>query len=441
MTGKGPPNYRDLAHEYLQTNWTMGRHKTLWVYEGDVWVYENGTWKEASRNRLVLQILGWLGKHKGLTTDRHAQEVFRNVMTLRMVNSGRIPGWIPPVAPSIPDYWIVMQNCMVAPEGLAQGLEDAVRERTPRYVTPVILPYEYDPEATCPQFDSFLSERLAGDQQLIDLQWEFFGYWLTMDTSLHAALFLIGGAGTGKSTVMKVAGKLLGPYNTTHMSLQSYSDKFKLAYLKDKLLNIADEIGPVNAQVEAALKWWTSGEPIVVERKYRDPQLIYPTARLVVGVNNTPDFRDETGAIWRRLYFIPYKKKIDRTEMVRNFADRFDEELPGIFNRAIEGLTRLRQQGHFTVAESGEAVRREEMHFQLAHAEFIVESLSSDEEGVLYTKELAGAYKAWCKEHGVTARLGPQSLRKTVDEYVPGVQLDARDHAGKRCMKGVRLRG
>ncbi|MGH7438897.1 MAG: DNA primase family protein, partial [Polyangiaceae bacterium] len=75
-----------------------------------------------------------------------------------------------------------------------------------------LAPVTYDPTAECPRFDRFLSEIMAGDEELVAFLVVFLGYCLTGQTREHVLAFWHGPGGNGKGKLGAVMLHLMGDY-------------------------------------------------------------------------------------------------------------------------------------------------------------------------------------------------------------------------------------
>ena len=72
---------------------------------------------------------------------------------------------------------------------------------TPNYFTTVCLPYAYNPDAECPDFDEFLQNITLGRQDYIDLLQEFIGYLFRPDLREQKFLLCVGEGANGKGVL------------------------------------------------------------------------------------------------------------------------------------------------------------------------------------------------------------------------------------------------
>lgn len=98
-------------------------------------------------------------------------------------------------------------------------------KHTPEHLSAVQLPVVYDPTATCPQIDRFISEVFPDDSTT--LAFEIPAWLMLPDTSIQKAVLLIGSGGNGKSRYLRMVEAFLGNCNVSNLSLHRLeSDRF-----------------------------------------------------------------------------------------------------------------------------------------------------------------------------------------------------------------------
>lgn len=125
--------------------------------------------------------------------------------------------------------------------------------------------------------------------------------------------YLLGLAGTGKSTIVHdIIGKL---YSVEDVGVLSNNSErtFGLAALHDKMLFVAGEVKRDLALEQSEFQSMVSGESMSINEKYKTA---YPLERWVVpGImagNELPSFSDNAGSIARRLVVFRFDKKVTR---------------------------------------------------------------------------------------------------------------------------------
>lgn len=268
------------------------------------------------------------------------------------------------------------------------------------------LPFAYLPEATAPRWQAFLNQVLPDESSQLVLA-EYLGYLFVHPAKLklEKVLLLYGSGANGKSVFFEVVSALLGPENISNFSLASLTDKtgYYRAKLGTVLVNYASEI---NGQLETStFKQLASGEPIEARLPYGEPLRITDYAKLIFNCNELPTEVEHTNAFFRRFLIVPFPVTIPEAKQDKTLAARIiSEELAGVFNWILAGLTRLLRNTNFTDCEAArlqvEAFRRQSDSVQI----FLEETgykLSAT--AWLHTKDVYQEYKYFCLEDGYRA--------------------------------------
>src|ERR1043165_8228245 len=346
-----------------------------------------------------------------------------------------LPVWLGKSArPSSGDL-LPMKNGLLDLKGLIDaGPGKALLPQTPDWFTLTSWAYAFDVAATCPQWERCLEKILPGEKERSLLQ-EFAGYLLTHDTSLHTFLIMTGDGANGKSVVTEVLTQMLGPDNVTHVGLERFNDRFALARTIGKLANIVSEIGAVRGMVEGVLKAIVGGDRITVEFKNQTPFDAKPTVRLLFATNVLPELDDRSDGLWRRVQILPFTVTIPKEHQDPHLAQRIcDNELPGVFNWAVEGLRRLRRQGRFTVSEAVQLAVREHRLACNPERQFLDECCTVAPEHAEPCDFVYARYKAWLAGRRATPVTKPVFGRE-VFRVFPQVR-----RSQKRLSKSVKER-
>lgn len=210
----------------------------------------------------------------------------------------------------------------------------------------------------------------------------------------------------------------MGSQNCSHVALEDFRERFALSPTVGKLVNIVPEIGDIGSLPEGKLKAFVGGDPMTVDRKYQEPLNVKPTARLVFATNKVPRFADKSQGIWRRLIILPATRVVQLQEQDPALAKRLCEELPGIFNWAVQGLVRLRKRGRF--AEPAVSRTAQDAHRAASDPEraFLMSHLREDPQGSVLSAGVRADYCGWCEQHGHKP-VGEGELGKTVRRVFP----------------------
>jgi putative DNA primase/helicase len=210
------------------------------------------------------------------------------------------------------------------------------------------LPYAYDKTATCPVFLQVLEDATSGDQIKKDIIQEFAGYCLTRDTRLEKVLFLIGSAGSGKSTILEGIIAMLGDENVSSATIDKICQPRYTGLFIDKIANIASEIPKDISGYEEPLKAIISGEKITVDTKFIPSYDARPYCKLIFAGNDLPAISDSSDGIFRRMLLIYLNNTVSKEKMDVDLKSRIKREGAGIFNWALEGYDRIKKNKKFT---------------------------------------------------------------------------------------------
>lgn len=212
-----------------------------------------------------------------------------------------------------------------------------------------VLPYNYDPDATCQLFMKYL-DRVLPDKDTQKVLAEYTG-WIFTSLKLEKCLFLYGSGRNGKSVFVDIVESLLGKENISHESLSDMcggnGDRSR-ANLSGKLLNTCSDVAP-NAFSGDIFKRIASGEPISTRLLYKDVATLTDYAKMIFCLNELPKTNDKSNGYFRRFLIIPFNIQIPKSEVDPKLAEKIaSTELPGIMNWVLEGRRRLITQSGFT---------------------------------------------------------------------------------------------
>ena len=292
--------------------------------------------------------------------------------------------------------------------GMLDWKNDKILDHDPEYYSQIQVPVTYDREAKFPKWKRALKEWLPDENTRKFLQ-EYIGYCLIPDTSRHKAVILYGDGSNGKSTFLEIISELFGDDNINNTSLKKLPQKFELAYVRDLLVNICSDIDPNYIKESSALKSMIAGDKLRGEHKYGKSFDFRPVVRLLFSANEIPKSRDKSYAWYRRFEFVefPNKFKEDDPEYELRYKNKLLEELPGIFNWALEGLRRLSRNEKFTISKPMKRLKRRYEQKNDTVIAFLEDCTKTEPESYISIRGLYSEYTLYCENNG----LKPQSKR------------------------------
>ncbi len=264
------------------------------------------------------------------------------------------------------------------------------------------LPFEYDQNATCQMFQTYL-DRVLPEKELQDVVSEFFGYVFTKNLKMEKALLLYGSGANGKSVIFDVVNAVLSKENISNFSLSNLLEEHNRALIAHKLLNFGSEINAAKTRDE--FKNLVSGEPIQARLKYGNSFTMTNYAKLAFNCNELPKDFDHQHAYFRRLLIIPFRVKLPDAEQDSRLAEKIIKtELAGVFNWIIDGLKRLLKAEKFTESEivkSAIATYKKESDSVAMFTED--KNYRPDSKNHVLLKTLYEEYRIFCREDGAEA--------------------------------------
>ncbi len=333
---------------------------------------------------------------------------------------------------AVPDEeWDADPDVLVCGNGAlrvsSRELEPHQREH---YATSAV-PYDYDPEAIPVVWNYFLKEAVPAASAFLQ---EFAGYALTTEMSYELALWLFGPPGSGKSTFLAGLQAMLGHRAGLLGLAEIERNRFALAGLPGKTLVAASEQPSSYLASTNVLNAIISGEPLQVERKYRDPVTVLPRCKIAWAMNELPRVADANSGLFRRVKVVKFPQ-IPAGQRDPKVKTAIEGEGAGILNWALEGLERLQRRGGFDVPEGVEEATAQFRENNDVPALFVADRCIKEAEASEQASTLYGEYRDWCEDNGHR----PQSSTRVADDWQRLGFERYRTKNGTRY-KGVRLR-
>lgn len=286
---------------------------------------------------------------------------------------------------------------------LVNPLTREVIAHSPRYFNTHALPFDHDPQATCPRWLTFLESAFPGDAESQALLQEWFGYVLSGRTNQQKLMFLHGAKRSGKGLTAGVLAQLLGEANVAAPTLSAFATGFGLVTLLNKPLAVIGDARTAGKDTQVVIERLlsiTGEDRLDVDRKYREPWTGKLPTRILMMSNELPRFPDASNAVTDRMLVLVYRRSFLGREDL-GLRDALASELAGILNWALDGLGRLDAAGRFTVpAASADVVA--ELNAQASPVlPFLEERCQLDDvEAVTPVSAVYDAWVSWCAERG-----------------------------------------
>ena len=196
-------------------------------------------------------------------------------------------------------------------------------------------------EGPTPAFDEMFN-LLYSEPELQKIMW-FIGASLTNHMpKIQKFLFLYGGKGSGKGTIIKVFKMLFeGYYSGIDLHKLTGNSEFATAGVRETQLLIDDDSDLSSIKDDTNLLKLTSHEPILVNNKYQSTYSVTFKGLLVAASNQRFKVRNIDSGITRRAVVA---EPTDQTHNYENYMllmDKMQFELPYIAQKAIDTFNKL----------------------------------------------------------------------------------------------------
>jgi putative DNA primase/helicase len=391
-----------------------------------IYLYNGKFWSEIDKEELQL-FLGQAAEKMGVTKFSSRYYQFKECLFKQFLATA----YLPTPEPNNDTVLINLTNGTF--EITQKGTRLRAFNRTD-FIT-YQLPFEYNPQAQAPIFQSYL-DRVLPDLERQRVLAEYLGYVFIKHGSNslkeEKALVLYGTGANGKSVFFEIVNSLLGVENVGSFSLQSLTNDngYYRAKIANKLVNYASEI---NGNLEASIfKQLVSGEPVEARLPYGQPFILKQYAKLIFNCNELPKQVEHTNAFFRRFLIIPFDETIPEYEQDKRLHTKIiDSELSGVFNWVLEGLERLLGQGHFSECSAAKMaveqyrVESDSVQMFLNELDYSISTLTE-----IPLKDMYADYRVYCMDSGFRPvsnrtfsdrlKMGKYSIRKTNKGQVVG---------------------
>jgi putative DNA primase/helicase len=406
------------THDELRDRWIEGNpHHAHGL--GEWRRYEDGIWPTVSETSVKAEISNVIetAKPEGIKPTASILASVTELTRIKVFVSD--------------ERWDADSDILVCNNGALHISTGELAKHQPKHYATSAVPYKYDPDARPAIWNYFLRNTVPAAANFLQ---EFAGYALTTEMTHELAVWLFGPPGSGKSTFIAGLAAMLG-HRAGILGLADLErSRFTLADLPGKTLVVASEQPSSYLASTNTLNAIISGEPIQVERKYRDPFTVIPRAKVCWAMNELPRVADANSGLFRRVKVVAFPQ-LAEDERDPKIKHAIEQEGAGILNWALEGLRRLKERGHFEVPTGVEDATKQFRENNDVPALFIEDRCVQGADLKVQASQLYTEYKEWCLENGHR----PMSSTRLADDWARlGFEKTASN--GRRFYRGVTLR-
>jgi putative DNA primase/helicase len=304
------------------------------------------------------------------------------------------------------------------------------------------LPVAFDPSATCPIFDKTLHEIFGNTSDPPNMArhcTEFFGYGIQPCRDIPTFWLLIGHGANGKSKLLQTLQHLIGPASVMNAPIAKFQgDRFNVAALQGKLLFIDDDMGVDTHLDDGLLKAISEAKEMSARHAYGERHFKFRCLALpVMAGNHYPTTSDNSHGLRRRAMVIPFDRQFGPGEADKDlFPKIWQSELPGVLNRALQGLARLRQRGSFLLPADCVRAAQEFMAHANPLLAFIDDEMVADPKGHAVLSSFREAMTQWATSQGMKKPVPYKTLKRQLQ----GLGYEVKKVEGHHRVNGLTLK-
>lgn len=406
------------AEKYIADNFRCGPElggvRSLHYVEGNYWAHYDGCYNKLPKDLFVDMVGNWLKTCKVRVKTEDGSFLTKPFYP-KMKDFNEISAQCSSVCRLDVDNneWLDNSNlvsikvCVPFSDGILNAENDSFYPTNPNFFNKHACPIPYGRVGgETPEWDKFLqSISQVGaedtDQELIDLLQEWMGYILTLDTSRHKMLVIVGPSRAGKGTLERVIRNMLGDDTVSALDPSALVTDFSYEPLVDKRLSIAADyrnVGKVEKVTSALLKI-VANDSVSLNEKGVKGRTIRLDTKVMLFSNEPPVFMDPSGAMASRALYINLTRCFVNREDLE-LSNKLHKEIEGIVSWSLVGLKRLLINGKFTVPESSKNLRAEARTSDSTLFPYSRDRLIYGPQYACSKESLYEEYVSWCGANG-----------------------------------------
>ena len=349
-------------------------------------------------------------------------------------------------------------NCRNGSLWIGASGDVELRPHSPLDYLTSALTVGYDPDARCPLFDRTVREifrdatrtsprdrlvRLPATGDMVRHIEELMGYAIQPRRDVTSWWLLQGSGSNGKTRLMETVAALMGPSSVKKARIDKIEDdQFALGSLVGKLMLLDDDVKDRTVFPDGFLKILSERKTLSAQHKFKDHFEFVSCALPVMLCNNWPKSHDLSGGTRRRAHIVPFDRSfvlgddLDPTIFDRIWAT----ELPGVLNRALRVLRRLRRRGWFKDPVPCQMAKRRWLEAANPLTAFLQQECEHEAAARTPLTEFYAAYRAWASESNVRV-IEPRNTIKdrleSLDYHIGKMHGNVNAVCGVKCLRSA----
>lgn len=256
------------------------------------------------------------------------------------------------------------------------------------------------------RFSQFLKEITNEDKELEELIQEICGYAISNLNNAKKFFVFWGKGNEGKSVLLDVLAHVVGRESISTVDLQDLCDKNEVIHLKDKIINISNELPSSIVKDTANIKSLVCDTDMIVGReRYKDSISFYNKAKLLFACNELPKVNggssEKNKAYFNRIIIVPFLNSIPEDKQDKTLIEKLKNENDIIFKWCLLGLKRFIDNNYtFSYCKISDKYKKKYVKSESFVELFIEDRIIFDKESDVYKSDLINEFKSYCKEEG-----------------------------------------
>lgn len=274
-----------------------------------------------------------------------------------------------------------------------------------------MIPWDYDPDATCELWEEFIDYAAYGDEEKKRFMQVSFGYGLT-GHAVEKALFVLQGRGeTGKSTFVEALRALLGDQLATQTDFTTFTQKSShkfirndLAMTRNKRVVTASEGDDKDKFDGPVIKALTGGDTVVARFLRQEYFQFKAKFKIFLATNKLPQVQVNDEAAWARFVIMPFDRPIPEDKKDRHMLQKLiEKEISGILNWGIKGAMMYYKDGGLKIPPSILAAKDKLRGISDPVESFMKECCVDDRKATTPNRDFFKKWELWCDDMGEEA--------------------------------------
>ena len=288
-------------------------------------------------------------------------------------------------------------NCL---NGTLDMLSGELKTHNPLDKITQIANTNYDPDAKCPLWVSFLDTVMQGNQEMIGYLQRVAGYTLTGNTGEQVMFFLYGIGKNGKTVFIEIMRDLMGDYgcvSPTSMILRRSSSGIRndVARLVGKRFVCMNETAQGESMDEQLVKDMTGGDTLAARFMRQEFFEFQPMLKLWIRGNHKLTISGTDDGIWRRMHMIQFTYHVPEQDRDKDLRQKIEKsELSGVLNWCLEGCHQWQRHGLQPPEAVIEAVNQYRSDSDLL-GQFIEEKCETGQHAKVGCQAMLTKFKSW----------------------------------------------